>query len=135
VETEDVVNVLRNVHRGLRARALLLDVHPVGVDFAVRAGGRGLGFVDARRFARVVAAMDDGVARVLGDGLFTEVRTLRRNVVERYDDADELFEEADDWEHLRLPAAVRRRLRETDARPVELIDEVSYRLLRRGGRR
>jgi hypothetical protein len=129
------VNVLRNVHRGLRARALLLDVHPVGVDFAVRAGGRGLGFVDARRFARVVAAMDDGVARVLGDGLFTEVRTLRRNVVERYDDADELFEEADDWEHLRLPAVVRRRLRETDARPVELVDEVSYRLLRRGGRR
>jgi hypothetical protein len=129
------VNVLRNVHRGLRARALLLDVHPVGVDFAVRAGGRGLGFVDARRFGRVVAAMDECVARVLGDGLFTEVRTLRRNVVERYDDADELFEEADDWEHLRLPAAVRRRLRETDARPVELVDEVSYRLLRRGGRR
>jgi hypothetical protein len=128
------VHVLRNVHRGLRARGFLLDIHPLGVDFAVRAGGRGIGFVDARRFARVVEAMDERVARVVAEGLFEETRSLRRNVVERYDDAAEALAEAELWEHLRLPAAVRRRLQQTDARPVEFVDEVSYRLFRKRGR-
>jgi hypothetical protein len=134
VETEDVVNVLRNVHRSVKPRGLVLDVHPVAVDFAVRAGGRGLGFVDTSRFAPVIEAMDAGVAQVVDEGMFEEVRTLRRNVVEHYDDAAEALEEADGWDHLRLPAAVRRRLERTDARPVELVDEVSYRLMRRRGR-
>lgn len=134
METEDVVNVLRNVHRGLRARGRLLDVHPLGVDFAVRAGGRGLGFVDASQFARVVDAMDAAVAAVLDEGLFAEVRTVRRQVIERFDDADEALAEADGWSNLRLPAAVRRRLRATEEGPVELVDSVLYRLLRKRGR-
>lgn len=122
--------VLRRVHGALRPNGLLLDVHPLGLDFAVRAGRRGLGFVDTRKFARIVEAMNDGVEQVVSEGLFEEVRTLRRHVAERFDDADEALEEADGWEHLRLPAAVRRRLRQTDETPVEFIDTVRYRLLR-----
>jgi hypothetical protein len=129
VETEDVVHVLRNIHGALKDGGLLLDAHPLGIDFAVRAGPQGLGFVDARKFARVVAAMDEGVARTIADGLFEERRTLRRHVVEQFDDAVEALEEADTWENLRLPAAVRRRLRATRERPVELVDTVLYRLL------
>jgi hypothetical protein len=131
VDTEDVVHVLRRVHGALRPKGLLLDVHPLGLDFAVRAGRSGLGFVDTRKFARVVEAMNAGVEETVAEGLFEEVRTLRRHVAERFDDAAEALEEADGWEHLRLPAAVRRRLRQADETPVEFIDTIRYRLLRK----
>jgi hypothetical protein len=131
VDTEDVVHVLRRVHGALRPKGLLLDVHPLGLDFAVRAGRRGLGFVDTRKFATIVEAMNDGVEQTIAEGLFEELKTLRRHVAERFDDAAEALEEADSWENLRLPAAVRRRLRQTDETPVEFIDTVRYRLLRK----
>ena len=125
------MHVLRHVHRALKAKGLLLDIHPLGTDIAVRAGLRGLGFVDARAFARVVDAMDERVAQVIAEGLFREVTTARRHVVERFDDAADLLEHAEGWENLRLPAAVRRRLREATERPVELTDAVEYNLLRK----
>jgi hypothetical protein len=125
------VHVLRRVHQALRPRGLLLDVHPLGLEFAVRAGRRGLGFVDTRRFAAVLDAMNEGLEQTLAEGLFEQLATRRRLVAERFDDAAEALEEADSWENLRLPAAVRRRLRETDETPVEFIDTVRYRLLRR----
>jgi hypothetical protein len=128
------VHVLRQIHRALVAGGLALDVHPLGIDFAVRAGEHGLGFVDTREFRRVVGAMNECVEQVLSEGLFVEVRSLRRHVVERFDTVDEALEEADGWGNLRLPAAVRRRLGETDARPIELVDAVRYRLLRKRGR-
>jgi hypothetical protein len=125
------VHVLRRVHEALRPKGLLLDVHPLGLEFAVRAGRRGLGFVDTRKFSTIVEAMNDGVEQTVSEGLFEEVRTVRRHVAERFDDAVEALEEADSWENLRLPAAVRRRLRQTDETPVEFIDTVRYRLLRK----
>jgi hypothetical protein len=125
------VNVLRRVHQAVRPAGLLLDVHPLGLDFAVRAGRRGLGFVDTRRFAAIVEAMNEGLEQTVSEGLYVELKSLRRHVAERFDDAAEALEEADGWEHLRLPAAVRRRLRETDETPVEFIDTVRYRLLRK----
>lgn len=122
------MNVLRNVYQAVVLGGRILDIHPLGLDMAVRAGPRGLGFVDTRKFARVVAAMDDGVDVLRAEGLIEELRTERRLVVERYDDASEALEEADSWVNLRLPAAVRRRLREADERPVEFVDTVRYRL-------
>jgi hypothetical protein len=131
VDTEDVVHVLRRVHEALRPEGLLLDVHPLGLDFAIRAGRRGIGFVDTRKFAKVVEAMNDGVEQTVAEGLFEEVTNLRRHVSERFDDAAEALEEADGWEHLRLPAAVRRRLRQAEETPVEFVDTIRYRLLRK----
>ena len=125
------MHVLRRVHGALRPKGLLLDVHPLGLDFAVRAGRRGIGFVDTRRFAAVVEAMNDGVEQTIAEGLVEEVKTLRRHVAERFDDAAEALEEADGWEHLRLPAAVRRRLLQAEETPVEFVDTVRYRLLRK----
>ena len=125
------MHVLRRVHGALRPKGLLLDVHPLGLDFAVRAGRRGLGFVDTRKFAAIVEAMNDGLEQTVSEGLFEEVRTLRRHVAERFDDAADALEEVDTWENLRLPAAVRRRLRQTDETPVEFVDTVRYRLMRK----
>jgi hypothetical protein len=130
VETEDVVHVLRNVQQAVRPGGSALDIHPLGIDMAVRAGPRGLGFVDASRFALVIAAMDEAVGEVVSEGLLEELRTVRRTIVERFDDSAEALEEAASWENLRLPAAVGRRLREAEERPVELVDTVRYRLFR-----
>jgi hypothetical protein len=127
VETEDVVNVLRNVHQAVARGGRVLDIHPLGVDMAVRAGPRGLGFIEARKFAEVIAAMDNGVAKVEAEGLLEHLRTFRRLVVERFDDSAEALEEAESWENLLLPAVVRRRLAEAKERPIEFIDTVRYR--------
>ena len=125
------MHVLRNVHRSLVAGGLVLEIHPLGHDFPVRAGGRGLGFVDAREFSRIVAAMDAVLERTIAEGLFEDVRTARRHVAERFDDAADALEHAAGWENLRLPAAVRRRLSLTADRPVEFVETVAYRLLRK----
>jgi hypothetical protein len=123
------VHVLRHVHRALKPAGLLLDVHPLGNDFPVLAGERGIGFVDTRKFRAILEAMNECIRQVVSEGRFKELRTLRRHVVERYDNAIEALEEANGWENLRLPKAVRRRLQETDATPIEFIDTVHYRLL------
>jgi hypothetical protein len=128
------VHVLRQIHRALRPRGLLLDVHPLGDEFAVLAGGRGIGFVDTRKFRAILLAMNDCVREVVSEDLFKEVRTLRRHVVERFDTVLDALEEADSWDNLRLPAPVRRRLQETKATPIEFIDTVRYRLLAKRGR-
>ena len=126
------MHVLRQVQRSLRDDGLMLEIHPTGDEFAVRAGARGLGFVDTSAFDRVLEAMEDGVRQVVADGLFVELQTLRRHVIERFDTAAELLEEAERWENLRLPSALRRRLRSAHESPVELIDTVVYRLFRKG---
>jgi hypothetical protein len=125
------VHVLRQVHRALTPEGLLLDIHPLGDDFAVRAGERGIGFVDLRKFRKILEAMNKSLERVVAEGLFEERRAVRRHVVERYDTAAEALEEADNWENLALPARLRRALQEARATPVEFIDTVRYRLLGR----
>ena len=128
METEDVVHVLRNVQQAVSPGASVLDIHPLGIDMAVLAGSRGLGFVDASEFALVVDAMDEAVGEVVSEGLLEELRTVRRVVVERFDDPAEALEEAESWTNLHLPAAVARRLREAEERPVDFVDTVLYRL-------
>ena len=125
------MNVLRNVHGALRPSGLALDVHPLGIDFAVCAGERGLGFIDTSKFRRVLEAMNEGLQSTISEGLFEVIVSVRRHVAERFDTAAEALEEAGNWEHLRMPAAVRRKLRETDESPVEFIDTIRYRLLRK----
>lgn len=123
--------VLRQVHGALAPSGLLLDIHPLGDDFPVLAGERGIGFIDTRKFRGILEAMNKCVEHAVAERLFEELHTLRRHVVERYDNASDALEEADSWENLHLPAAVRRRLQETDATPIEFIDTVRYRLLRK----
>ena len=124
------MHVLRHVHQAVRPGGSLLDIHPLGIDMPVRAGSRGLGFVDASDFALVIEAMNEAVEQVVSEGLLEEARVLRRTIVERFDDAAEALEEADGWTNLRLPATVRRRLHDADERPVEFVDTVRYRLFR-----
>jgi hypothetical protein len=79
------------------------------------------GSSDTRKFRGILEAMNECVELTLAERLFEELRDLRRHVAERYDNTTEVLDEADGWENLRLPRAVRRRLRETDATPIEFI--------------
>jgi hypothetical protein len=125
------VYALRQVHRALVPEGLLLDIHPLGYEFAVLAGERGVGFVDTTEFRGVLEAMNECVDASVAEGLFEEVRSLRRHVIERFDTAAEALEEADSWDNLRLPPAVRRQLQQPTGTPIEFIDTVRYRLFRR----
>jgi len=131
VDTEDVVHVLRNVQQAVSPGGRVLDIHPLGIDMAVLAGSRGLGFIDTSEFALVIDAMDEAVERIVTEGLLEELRTVRRVVVERFDDPAEALEEAAGWENLRLPTEVQRRLRAVEEGPVDFVDTVRYRLFRR----
>jgi hypothetical protein len=64
------VYVLRHVQQAVRPGGSVLDIHPLGIDMAVRAGSRGLGFVDASAFALVVDTMNEAVDQVVSEGLF-----------------------------------------------------------------
>jgi len=130
VDAEDVVHVLRNVHEALTPAGHVLDVHPTGADAPVRAGGVGLGFVDQREFRPIVAHSDTSVDALVADGLFDDVRRVEREIVEVYEDAEELFETADEWTNLRLRAPARRRVRAATP-PFEVLWRVDFRLLRK----
>jgi hypothetical protein len=125
------VHVLRNVQQAVSPGGRVLDIHPLGIDMAVLAGSRGLGFIDTSEFALVIEAMDESVDEVVAEGLLEKLRTVRRVVVERFDDPSEALEEAASWTNLRLPAAVARRLRAVEEGPVDFVDTVRYRLFHR----
>ena len=128
METEDVVHVLRNVQQAVRPGGRILDIHPLGIDMAVLAGSRGLGFIDASEFALVIEAMDEAVGQVVSEGLLEELHALRRVVLERFDDSAEALDEAESWTNLRLPAELARRLRAVEDGQVDFVDTVRYRL-------
>jgi hypothetical protein len=130
VEPEDVVHVLRNVDQALKPRGLLLDIHPTADDPPVRSSGRGLGFVDARRFEPVVATTNAAVDALVGDGSFEDVRRVERDIEELYADAEDLLDTADEWTNMRILAATRRRIRAA-VPPLQLLWRVDFRLLRK----
>ena len=124
------MHVLPHLHEALRPRGLVLEIHPTADDVPIRAGGRGLGFVDSRQFVTVVEQTDSAVDRAVARGLYTDVRREYRDVIEVYDDAAELLDTADDWENLHIDASTRRRVRAASG-PYELPWPVSFRLLRK----
>jgi hypothetical protein len=130
VELEDVVHVLRNVDQALKPQGLLLDIHPTADDPPIRGSGRGVGFIDARRFQPIVAWTDAAVDALVADGSFDDIRRVEREIDELYVDADELIETGDEWTSLRIAAATRRRIRAADP-PLQVLWRVDFRLLRK----
>jgi hypothetical protein len=106
----------------------VLDIHPLGVDIPVRAGPRGLGFIDSSETARIIEAMNESVAEVLAEGLLEQTETRGRQVLERFDDPEQALDHLSRWEDLHVPASLERRLRATTERPIEIVNSVRYRL-------
>ena len=125
------MHVLRNVHQSVRPAGRMLDIHPLGIDMPVLAGGCGLGFVDASEFAAVVDGVDAAADAVVAEGLFEELESRERHIVERFDTPDEAVEELSKWEDLHPPAELIERVRTAEELPIDVVEAVGYRLFKR----
>lgn len=65
----------------------------------------------------------------VAEGLFSFEQQLERDIVERFDNSEELFEAADAWENIRLPDPVRSRIASASG-PIDLIERVVFRRFR-----
>lgn len=108
------MHALRNVHAALVPGGILLDVHPVPPDKQAEAGGRALGRLDESEFLATVAETEALLEEVVGDGLFEPEAAIETDVLERFDEADELVEIVGARQGVRIPAAVEGRLRKAD---------------------
>jgi len=125
------VHVLRNVHQAVRPGGLVLEIHPLGIDIPIRAGSRGLGFIEASDFAVVVEGVDAAVDALVAEGTLEDCETRKRHIVERFDTADEAVEELSTWDDLRPSDDLLDQVRTAEERPIDLVETIGYRLLRR----
>jgi hypothetical protein len=116
------VNVLRATHRALVPGGKLLDFHPIAPPWArVTAAGKTLGHLEEPDFLAQLRAAEDGLREVVRQRLFRRVAVRTREIVEYYDDADELL---DAWEDVVVPE-LERRLRATRG-PVHVVEKVKF---------
>ncbi len=124
------MHVLRGTHGSLVPGGLVLDVHPVPPSGRVVSGKRVLGRLDEREFFETVRATEAGMEAAVAEGLFRFEARIEREVIERFDTADELIETAEEWGDIRIPAAVLDRLA-TARSPIDLVELVTFRRFRR----
>jgi hypothetical protein len=123
------VNVLRQTHQALVPGGVVVDLHPIGIGAHLEAGGQQLGELDEADFRELVVATEAGLEETIRRGLFVREAVLRRELVERWDDAEELLEDVAEWETQRVPPDVERRVR-TIVGPVDLIERFVFQRLR-----
>jgi hypothetical protein len=98
MEPEGVVNALRRIHEVVKAGGALMDLHPTRPFASVEAGGRQLGSLDEAEFMELVSETEAGLEQAVTLGLFARQKALRFEVVERFDDGEELLRKIDeDW--------------------------------------
>jgi hypothetical protein len=123
------VHVLRQTNEALVPGGVVVDLHPIGIGAHLEAGGRRLGELDEADFRELVVATEAGLEETIRRGLFAREAVLRRELVERWDGAEELLEDVAEWETQRVPPDVERRVRATEG-PVDLIERFVFQRLR-----
>lgn len=104
------MHALRRIHRALVPRGVLLDLHPVPPT-PVEAGGVELGEVDETDFIPLLRATEAELEKTVAAGLFAHEDGVGFEVLEHFETGRALLEHARDWENIRLPEDVRRRVR------------------------
>lgn len=123
------MHVLRQTNEALVPGGVLLDVHPTCVGSRVEAGGRRLGRLEESGAREEVITAEAGLAQSIRLGLFAREVAVRREVVERWDEPEEMLDEVAEWEGQSVPPVVQRRVR-ASAGPVDLIERVVFQRLR-----
>jgi hypothetical protein len=123
------VHVLRGTHESLEPGGLVLDVHPVPPDGRISACGRTLGRLDESEFFDTVRATEAGMQAAVDHGLFAFETELEREIIERFADAAELVETAEEWGDIRIPEPVMRRLASAPG-PIDFAERVVFRRFR-----
>jgi hypothetical protein len=126
---EGVVNALSRIHKALVPGGVLLDLHPTVPFATAEAGGATLGRFDEREFVATVRATEAGMEEAVRIGLFEQERELRFDVLDRFEDADELLETVAEWDGFHIPKALARRIRAAPV-PIDIRERVVLRRLR-----
>jgi hypothetical protein len=113
MEPEGVVNALSRIHKALKKEGVLLDLHPTKPFATVEGAGARLGALDESDFMQVVAATEAGLNETVRLGLFALEKRRTFDVVERFDNADELVDAVADWVGVSIPSRVADRVRES----------------------
>lgn len=91
------MNALHRIHSALIPGGLVLDMQPVGPRPPVASNGQRLGSLDMREWRvtidHVAALVDETIAK----GLFAEEAERRYDLLETFDDGQELVETVREW--------------------------------------
>jgi hypothetical protein len=109
------VDALRNVHRMLVPRGVLLESHPLAGGSRVEAEGQMLGALDERELARQLGAMDRSVAVLVDEGRLLPREERRFEVAMRFDTAAELLSEVVTWDGTTISTRLQRLVKRAEA--------------------
>jgi hypothetical protein len=124
------VNALHRIHHVVKPGGALLDLHPRRPFATVEAAGRLLGSLDEGEFMELVAETEAGLEQVVTQGLFEPGKALRFDVVERFDDGEELVRTVnEDWFGTSVPAELAAAVRAAHP-PFDLRERVVLQRLR-----
>lgn len=124
------MDALRQIHRTLKPDGALLDLHPTNPFASVESGGRALGALDEAEFMGLVAETEAGLAEAVALGLFARERAVHFEVIERFDDGEELIRTIDqDWFGAFVPTDLAAAIRSEEP-PFDLRERVVLQRLR-----
>jgi hypothetical protein len=125
------VNVLRDTHRALSAGGFLLDFHPIAPPWPrVVAHGEELGELREEQFLDDLRATEAGMRETVRLGLFERVAGRTHEIVEHYEDPDEVLAAWSNGDEEWMSAGLERRLRSMTG-PVDVVERVVFHLYRR----
>jgi hypothetical protein len=120
------VHALRQLHRALVPGGILLDMHPVPPSARAEVGGVSLGEFEDEKFFEIVAATERPLAE---SDLFALEDELEFDYLERYERAEELLEDTENWEGCSVPRELATAIREVTP-PVDVWERVALRRFR-----
>lgn len=120
------MHALRRIHETLVPGGVLVDIHPFPPAEQVEAGGRTLGRLDEHELFADIAEAE----RLLAEsGLYRLEQELETDVVERFDDAEELIANVSDRRRMELPHDLERGIRAASP-PIDLRERIVLRRFR-----
>jgi hypothetical protein len=121
------VHALRHVHELLVPGGTMLDLHPV-TEEQVEAGGRRIGVIEDPDFSVDLPNAEARLAEAIGAGLYNLEAELEFDVLQHFDEAEELLVAKE--ERLATQTGLVRRIRAAHP-PLVLREQVVFRRLRR----
>jgi hypothetical protein len=121
------VHALRHVHELLVPGGTMLDLHPV-TEEQVEAGGRRIGVIEDPDFSVDLPNAEARLAEAIGAGLYNLEAELEFDVLQHFDEAEELLVAKE--ERLATQTGLVRRIRAAHP-PLVLREHVVFRRLRR----
>ena len=123
------MNALHRIHSALVPGGLVLDMQPVGPRPPVESNGLRLGSLDMREWRVTIDHVAALVDETIADGLFAEEAERPYEVLETFDDGQELVETVSEWTGTKISQTLATRV-ERAMPPLTIRESVRLRALR-----